>query len=608
MHAPSADMENRVKIMLKLLGQEADSFGKRAEMYYRTRPEVISHVEQLYRAYRALVERYDHISKELHKANHTIATACPEEVQYAMLEEEDGDFPKAITPINSHKIHRSTVQEILNRKRQAPSGRNMPASAPHMTTEEAEQEISRLQKAILVLQTEKEYVKSAYESGIARYWEIEKQIADTQEEICLIQDKFDAHAAIHDDEARALMTIAALRSCQEEIADSVDELVDKVVNLELKLPKQSAQINQLKQENDNLKNKLDELQDEMALCDDQSSLNAQLKLLEDELNRVRILERSIIEEEVSVSIGFSEVFSCIMNISKALGSLEHEDLYNFSNDVGDSATPSTDMSVEYFTEGSKVGEFRDIEAPALNDCLGQDREDFPEVFSDKGNDGIHGSKNGDEERFSTDNCLMQLVRNKTYCSSGNENASGNFIQGQILNGEYPSTEASESLMEIAEGNIGHGNAFTGSSVGMNDRINADAYSSDATSLCVRAGDSEGTEGSCGQALGVLTDLENMASDVRYSQLEKKSSNAKNLQEHLEETKAVIRELKNANSMKSSTEDTRRCRKKWRTQKIIREDPDPAAEPEPAEKKLRELGTELDVWFEQNALLDQEVQA
>nr|CAB3455402.1 unnamed protein product [Digitaria exilis] len=960
------DMENRVKIMLKLLGQEADSFGKRAEMYYRTRPEVISHVEQLYRAYRALVERYDHISKELHKANHTIATACPEEVQYAMLEEEDGDFPKAITPINSHKIHRSTVQEILNRKRQAPSGRNMPASAPHMTTEEAEQEISRLQKAILVLQTEKEYVKSAYESGIARYWEIEKQIADTQEEICLIQDKFDAHAAIHDDEARALMTIAALRSCQgtisrlvrhfeeliriaamelektkslrpqlytmsgnidsssreasitetsnrrvypitqrllelqpaydkidsffanvsessaEEIADSVDELVDKVVNLELKLPKQSAQINQLKQENDNLKNKLDELQDEMALCDHQSSLNAQLKLLEDELNRVRILERSIIEEEVSVSIGFSEVFSCIMNISKALGSLEHEDLYNFSNDVGDSATPSTDMSVEYFTEGSKVGEFRDIEAPALNDCLGQDREDFPEVFSDKGNDGIHGSKNGDEERFSTDNCLMQLVRNKTYCSSGNENASGNFIQGQILNGEYPSTEASESLMEIAEGNIGHGNAFTGSSVvqeerlgdikpqnicgqistvassefctlkenepleesslpettcfsgadkslesrhtnetksvenlpnqggnlnapqsveslnkcsqvieikedacvslshvdniqGMNDRINADAYSSDATSLCVRAGDSEGTEGSCGQALGVLTDLENMASDVRYSQLEKKSSNGKELaskattsnnhggwsegenaamvgqecvpswqeflldglegreaillaeytsvlrnyketkrrltelekknQEHLEETKAVIRELKNANSMKyveirslrnlldssemppskagsnstglsstrsfreidrsncildreistvegssfsniESPENTSPFEARFRNdidtlveenlQFLVRysmachhmqefnrryqevqkemEDTednkggsDPAAEPEPAEKKLRELGTELDVWFEQNALLDQEVQ-
>lgn len=984
--------------MLKLLGQEADSFGKRAEMYYRTRPEVISHVEQLYRAYRALVERYDHISKELHKANHTIATACPEEVQYAMLEEEDGDFPKAITPINSHKIHRSTVQEILNRKRQAPSGRNMPASAPHMTTEEAEQEISRLQKAILVLQTEKEYVKSAYESGIARYWEIEKQIADTQEEICLIQDKFDAHAAIHDDEARALMTVAALRSCQgtisrlvrhfeelirvasmelekakslrpqlyamngdtnsssreasstentrayavtqrllelqptfdkiarffadisessaEEIADSVDDLVDKVVNLELKLPKQSAQINQLKQENESLKNKLDELKDEMALCDDQSSLNAQLKLLEDELNRVRIIERSIVEEEVSVSIGFSEVFSCIMNISKALGSVDREDLYNFSNDVGDGATASTDMSAEYFTEENKGGEFRDIEASSLNGCLGQDREDFPEVVSDKGNDDIHGSKNGDEVKISAENCLMQLVRNKmsihidpfvssengigvdssgqgnansslgevSQGSSGNDNGSGNFVQGKNLKGENPSTKASESLMEVAKGNIVDGNAFTGSSVvqeerlgdskaqnicgqaspvassefltlkekdpleessspettcfssadesldsrhtkgpksveelpnqgghlnapqsveslnkcsqvreikedaclslshvdniqGMNDRINADAYSSDVsydTSLCVRAGDSEGTEGLYGEALGVPTDSENMASDIHYSQLEKKSSNGKELaskattsnnhgrwsrdekasmvgeecvpswqefpvdglecreaillaeytsvlrnyketkrrltemekknQEHLEETKAVIRELRNANSMKyveirslrnlldssemlpskagsnylssmrsfretdrsncildreistveessfsniESPESTSPLKARFRNdidtlveenlQFLVRysmaghhmqefnrryqevqkemkdtEDnkggSDPAgAESEPTEKKLRELRTELDVWFEQNALLDQEVQ-
>ena len=109
-------------------------------------------MEQVYRAYRALVERYDHISKELHKANHTIATACPEEVQYAMLEEEDHDFSKAITPIKTHK---SLVQEILNAKRHGSSGsgRNKPPSHPRMSAEEAQEEIGRLQKYILVLQT-----------------------------------------------------------------------------------------------------------------------------------------------------------------------------------------------------------------------------------------------------------------------------------------------------------------------------------------------------------------------------------------------------------------------------------------------------------------------
>lgn len=585
--------------MLKLLGQEADSFGKRAEMYYHTRPEVISHVEQLYRAYRALVERYDHISKELHKANHTIATACPEEVQYAMLEEEDHDFPKAITPINSHRIHKSTVQEILKAKGQGPSGWNKLPFDPHTSTKEAREEIDRLQKAILVLQTEKEYVKSSYESGIARYWEIEKQIADTQKEICVIQDKFDAHAAIGDDEARVLMTITALRSCQgtisellrhfeelirlaaaelkktvslraqlyamdgntgtssrqasstgmsvnarsypvthtilelqpiyekldkffasssessaEEIAENVDELVDKVINLELKFPKQTAQINQLIQENENLKNKLDELQDEMALRDDQSDLNEQIRQLEDEFSLVRVLERSIIEEEASVRIGFSEVFSCIINISKALGSVGPEDLHNLSTVVEDGAMVSKDVVLEQSTEESKGGDFRDIEAPTLSHSLGQDREDVSEVVHVNGNDDIHDLRNANEEKI-PGSCLMPQVTYKLslhsedhinlfvssenenrvrdsgesnvdsssgevfQSSSENENGSRNFPKGEIVRGEYPlgivkqthllhsgsmdtldkkygSNEASQSLMDVVIQEEGHG--------------------------------------------------------------------------------------------------------------------------------------------------------
>lgn len=107
-------MNDRVTVILKLLGEEADSFAKRAEMYYKRRPEVISNVEEAYRAYRALAERYDHVSGELHKANHTIAAAFPEQVQYAMLEDDDEDdsehAPKAITPIDPSKIRKSTVE------------------------------------------------------------------------------------------------------------------------------------------------------------------------------------------------------------------------------------------------------------------------------------------------------------------------------------------------------------------------------------------------------------------------------------------------------------------------------------------------------------------
>ncbi|KAM3392564.1 hypothetical protein ACQJBY_013610 [Aegilops geniculata] len=571
------DVENRVKIMLKLLGEEADSFGKRAEMYYRRRPEVINHVEDVYRAYRALVERYDHLSKELHKANHTIATACPEEVQYAMLEEEDDNFPRAIMPINSRKIQKSTVDDILKRKREGTPGRNRTVHErpdPNMSKEKAEAEIGRLQKAILVMQTEKEFVKSSYESGIAKYWEIEKQIADMQEEICHMQDEFDAHAAIDDDEARALMTITALRSCQgtvaklvarfeelirsakmesekiaslrerfyalsriidpskeevdsanmtasdrvypitqeilelqtiydkiddffennsessvEEMAYKVDELVDKIINLELKFPKQSAQIKQLKEENDKINNKLDDLQDEVALRDDPSDSSEELKLVEDELNRTRALEGSIIAEEVLVSTAFSEVFTCITNISKAFVPISAEDLPELSAAAGDKATLSEDVSMENgTTENSKTDgrEISGIEAPATGDNLGrhspqnQDDSEVVDHNSSGGTDGVHDSKNGAEESVQRGNCSMQEeFRDNESLQAGNhvdlivgpdnenclnklatdssseevdQSSSGgmNVAQGQTVEGEYSPTAASQNHLLPSE--------------------------------------------------------------------------------------------------------------------------------------------------------------
>ena len=147
----------------------------------------------------------------------------------------------------------------------------------------------------------------------------------------------------------------------------------------------------------------------MALCDDQSELNEQIKQLEDEFSTVRVLERSILEEEASVSTGFSEVFSCIINISKALGSFGPEDLHNLSAAVEDGAMVPRYVFLEQSTEESKGGDFRDIEAPTLRRSLGQDREDISEVVSDNGNDGIHGSRNANEEII-PGSCLMQQVR------------------------------------------------------------------------------------------------------------------------------------------------------------------------------------------------------
>ncbi|KAK7300793.1 hypothetical protein RJT34_11644 [Clitoria ternatea] len=61
------EMDRDVKRMLKMIEEDADSFAKKAEMYYQKRPDLVHLVEEFYRRYRALAERYDHVTGELRR-------------------------------------------------------------------------------------------------------------------------------------------------------------------------------------------------------------------------------------------------------------------------------------------------------------------------------------------------------------------------------------------------------------------------------------------------------------------------------------------------------------------------------------------------------------
>ncbi|KAG6483394.1 hypothetical protein ZIOFF_060039 [Zingiber officinale] len=411
----NAEMEDIVQKMLKLIEADADSFAKRAELYFKRRPELIGFTEDAYRAYRDLAERYDHVSGELHKANHTIATACPDQVQYAMLEEEDDNLPKAIIPIDPSKINKPLVEGLMKKRRESESSikkQLKKISVPQMSEEEAQEEISKLQKEILVLHTEKEFIKSSYESGIAKYWGIEKQVMDMQEKVSRLQDEFSTDAVIEDNEARSLMAATALRSCEDamvnlkewrkksleqvkveserievanqklkslkgeeventevsskatqmsfaaqkieedalnkarldlqyicenvkihfemspegstiEIADKINELVNKIITLEITVSSQSAQINQLTSENNELDISLQRLEEEKStLINDSNALSKRLKETEKELTRVRAIEKFVHDEEINFSENFAETCCSLSNISEKLQSFK----------------------------------------------------------------------------------------------------------------------------------------------------------------------------------------------------------------------------------------------------------------------------------------------
>ncbi|CAL5413371.1 unnamed protein product [Camellia sinensis] len=81
------DMDAKVKAMIKLIEEDADSFARRAEMYYKKRPELMKLVEEFYRAYRALAERYDHATGELRHAHRTMAEAFPNQVPFVLSDD-----------------------------------------------------------------------------------------------------------------------------------------------------------------------------------------------------------------------------------------------------------------------------------------------------------------------------------------------------------------------------------------------------------------------------------------------------------------------------------------------------------------------------------------
>lgn len=232
-----------MKSTLAIINNDGESFAQRAEMYYRERPEILNFVEEAFRAYRALAERYDHLSKELQSANRTIATVFPERAQYAMDDEEEenltgtstsSDDPNELdndiaavpkpsiprVPKIPNKDFRSQSMLISRKKllkRTATSSKVATIPSSGLSKTEAAVEIEKLQKEILALQTEKEFVQSSYNRGREKYWEIEQQITQIQERVCCLQDEFGIGTVIEDDEARTLMAATALKSCQKTL-------------------------------------------------------------------------------------------------------------------------------------------------------------------------------------------------------------------------------------------------------------------------------------------------------------------------------------------------------------------------------------------------------
>ncbi|XP_076885603.1 protein NETWORKED 2C-like [Bidens hawaiensis] len=238
------DMEEKVANAMNLVQKDGDSFAKRAEMYYKHRPELIAFIEESVRAYRALAERYDKLSTDLQKANTTIASVFPDQLPYDTGYDDNGNdndndnddennswpkisrnagpdppkAPKVPATMKTFLTNSPNKHLIKNATKEHNDNHSKGVLKSGLTKEEATDEIDKLQKGILSIQTVKEFTKSSYESGFAKFLEIENKIIEMQQRVCDLQDEFKVVKDIEDDDARVIMAEAALKSCQENLA------------------------------------------------------------------------------------------------------------------------------------------------------------------------------------------------------------------------------------------------------------------------------------------------------------------------------------------------------------------------------------------------------
>ncbi|CAK7336070.1 unnamed protein product [Dovyalis caffra] len=70
LQAALSDLDNKTKTILNIIQDDGDSFAKRAEMFYKRRPELINLVHDLHNSYRSLAEKYDQLRSERIRVSH----------------------------------------------------------------------------------------------------------------------------------------------------------------------------------------------------------------------------------------------------------------------------------------------------------------------------------------------------------------------------------------------------------------------------------------------------------------------------------------------------------------------------------------------------------
>ncbi|CAM0949034.1 unnamed protein product [Alopecurus aequalis] len=283
-----SDTDSKIKVMIKIIDEDADSFARRAEMYYKRRPELMSLLEELYRAYRALAERYDHAAGELRQAHRKMAEVFPDEY----LLDLDDDLPSETT---------SSETDSDSRGDMTPFFRSFISTGDSKKRSKDDQDHEKLQKEISSLSQENQDLKRKISSVLERSESAESEV------LCLKK------------------TLAQQESEREAAVSQCQQSTDRLQNLKSEIFHTQEEFKKLKEE---MQNGLQNLSTAEEQCLQLERANQDLHLELDKLNYAskekhdEVNEKHIELEKLSISIQEEQLKS--MQAEMARMSLEKQ--------------------------------------------------------------------------------------------------------------------------------------------------------------------------------------------------------------------------------------------------------------------------------------------
>ncbi|KAF8100649.1 hypothetical protein N665_0219s0024 [Sinapis alba] len=281
-----ADMDSKVKTMIKLIETDADSFARRAEMYYKKRPELMKLVEELYRAYRALAERYDHTTVQLRHAHKAMVEVFPDQIPFDLIEDSAS---------STSGPHRENMQKDSAASKSSLSHLN----ELYQTSDanEGDSEAESLKRTLLELQTEKEALNLRYQLSLNKLSRFEQELSNAEKNV----RGFDERACKAEIEIKVLKeSLAKLEVERDTGLLQYSQSMERIANLEASVSHEQEQAKGLSDRTSKAEREASSLTQELSRL--QSEKEAGLVQYNKCLELISVLEKRIKDAEESVEM------------------------------------------------------------------------------------------------------------------------------------------------------------------------------------------------------------------------------------------------------------------------------------------------------------------